>query len=84
MIKITVYGTKTCPHCINLKNWLSEESIEHTYYAVDENPIAASNLGRINTAGVVPFSTIEFADGKIENVVGFDKEKFESAVKADK
>jgi glutaredoxin len=84
MIKITVYGTKTCPFCVKLKEWLDDESIEHTYYDVAENPIAAINLERINTAGVVPFSTIETADGKIENVVGFDKDKFNSAIKADK
>lgn len=84
MIKITVYGTKTCPHCIHLKRWLDEKSIEYTAYDVDENPIAAANMQRIGKQPYVPFSTIELEDGKMETAVGFDKEKFEKLIKEDK
>ena len=76
MLKITVYSTETCPHCINLKRWLDDQSIKYDSYNVDENPIAASNLARLSDAGIVPFSTIELANGQIEKIIGFDKERF--------
>lgn len=84
MLKITVYSTTTCPHCINLKRWLDSKSIKYDGYNVDENPIAAANMERISKQNFVPFSTIEFSDGKVEHVAGFDRAKFEAALEADK
>ena len=81
MVKITVYGTKTCPYCIKLKKWLDDRGIEYASYDIDENPIAAANMHRISKQDYVPFSTIELSDGKIENVLGCDTEKFEAVLK---
>ncbi len=81
MLKITVYGTKTCPYCIKLKKWLDEKSIEYVSYDIDENPIAAANMYRISKQSYVPFSTIELPDGQIENVLGCDTAKFEAVLK---
>lgn len=79
-MKITVYSTTTCPYCVMLKKWLESKSIEFTNYMVDQNPIAAQNM--VNPSGQmgVPFSTIEYDDGKVEKILGFDRPKFEAAL----
>lgn len=83
MIKITVYSSDHCFHCTNLKKWLDDKSVKYTTYNVDENPIAAANMQRIGKQPYVPFTTLEFDNGKIETVVGCDVEKFEKFIKQD-
>lgn len=83
-MKITIYSTKTCAHCISLKRWLDEKSVKYTEYRVDENPIAAQNMVRLSGQMGVPFSTIEYDDGKQEKILGFDRPKFESVINATK
>lgn len=79
-MKITVYSTTTCPYCVMLKSWLQSKSVDFTNYMVDENPIAAQNM--INASGQmgVPFSTIEYDDGSVEKILGFDRARFEAAL----
>lgn len=79
-MKITVYSTTTCPYCVMLKNWLESKSIEFTNYMVDLNPIAAQNMINLSGQMGVPFSTIEYEDGKVEKILGFDRSKFEAAL----
>lgn len=79
-MKITVYSTKTCPYCAMLKSWLQSKNIEFTNYNVDENPIAAQNMVNLSSQMGVPFSTIEFDDGHIEKILGFDRHKFEAVL----
>ncbi len=79
-MKITVYSTKTCPYCNMLKSWLNSKSIEFTNYSVDENPIAAQNMVRISGQMGVPFSTIEYDDGSMEKILGFDRHRFDLAL----
>ncbi len=81
-MKITVYSTTTCPYCVMLKNWLDSKSVEFTNYMVDSNPIAAQNMVNLSGQMGVPFSTIEFDDGRIEKILGFDRSKFEAILKA--
>lgn len=75
-MKITVYSTKTCGYCTMLKKWLDEKGIEYTIYYVDENPIAANYMFEISGQRSVPFSTIEKDDGKVVNISGFNRIKF--------
>lgn len=79
-MKITVYSTTTCPYCVMLKRWLDEQSIEFTDYMVDHNPIAAQQMVNLSGQMGVPFSTIEFEDGKMEKILGFDRQKFAAAL----
>lgn len=79
-MKITVYSTTTCPYCVMLKRWLEEQSIEFTNYMVDRNPIAAQQMINLSGQMGVPFSTIEFEDGKMEKILGFDRSKFAAAL----
>ena len=79
-MKITIYSTKTCAYCNMLKKWLDEKSITYSVYSVDENPMAAQNMVRISGQMGVPFSTIEYEDGQIVNILGFDRQKFDAAL----
>lgn len=79
--KVTIYSTTTCPYCVMLKGWLEGKKIEFTEYLVDYNRIAADNMVRLSGQMSVPFSTIEYADGSTEKIVGFDRGRFESALK---
>ncbi|MFZ2545203.1 MAG: glutaredoxin domain-containing protein [Candidatus Saccharimonadales bacterium] len=79
-MKITIYSTTTCPYCVILKRWLESQSIEFTNYMVDKNPIAAQHMVNISGQMGVPFSTIEYDDGKTEKILGFDRQKFEAAL----
>jgi glutaredoxin len=63
-----------------LKKWLDEKSIEFIAYDVDENPIAAQNMVRISGQRSVPFSTVENDDGKVVNISGFDRFRFNEAL----
>lgn len=79
-MKITVYSTKTCAYCTMLKRWLDEKKIDYTAYSVDENPIAAQNMVRLSGQMSVPFSTVELDDGRVVNISGFDRMKFNDAL----
>ena len=81
-MKITIYSTTTCPYCVMLKNWLDSKSIEYTNYNVDENPIAAQNMVSLSGQMGVPFSTIEYDDGQMEKILGFDRPRFEAALRS--
>lgn len=63
-----------------LKNWLESKSVEFTNYMVDQNPIAAQNMVNLSGQMGVPFSTIEYDDGRVEKILGFDRSKFEAAL----
>lgn len=78
-MKITVYSTTTCAYCMMLKRWLDDQKIVYTNYLVDHNPVAAQNMVRLSGQMGVPFSTIEFDDGSMEKIIGFDQNRFELA-----
>lgn len=79
-MKITVYSTTTCPYCVMLKKWLESKSVDFTNYMVDQNPIAAQHMVNLSGQMGVPFSTIEYEDGKVEKILGFDRPRFEAAL----
>lgn len=63
-----------------LKSWLASKSVKFTDYMVDQNPIAAEHMVNLSGQRGVPFSTIEYADGTVEKILGFDRPKFEAAL----
>jgi glutaredoxin len=63
-----------------LKGWLNDKSIDYTNYNVDENPFAAQMMVSQSGQMGVPFSTIEYDDGTIEKILGFDRPRFEAAL----
>jgi glutaredoxin 3 len=80
IMKITIYSTTTCPYCVMLKSWLQSKSVEFTDYLVDKNPIAAEHMVNLSGQMGVPFSTIEYDDGSMEKILGFDRPRFEAAL----
>ncbi len=81
-MKITIYSTRTCPYCNMLKSWLDKKEISYTNYNVDLNPMAAQAMVALSGQMGVPFSTIEYEDGRTEKILGFDRLRFEAALKA--
>ncbi len=79
---ITVYSTTTCPYCVMLKRWLDDKKIPYKDYMVDKNPIAAQNMVQLSGQMGVPFSTVEYEDGSMEKILGFDRPRFERAIQA--
>ena len=81
-MKITIYSTKTCPYCHMLRRWLDDKAIDYTNYNVDENPMAAQAMVNLSGQMGVPFSTVEYGDGQMEKILGFDRPKFEATLQA--
>ena len=75
-MKITVYGTMTCPYCYALKDWLDGEKVKYDFHFVDHDRKMAAEMAELNADGGVPFSVVEFDGGSKENILGFDREKF--------
>lgn len=80
-MKITIYSTTTCPYCVMLKKWLDDKKIVYTDYMIDQNPYAAQMMLQHSNQQSVPFSTIEHNDGTIDKILGFDRPRFEAALK---
>jgi glutaredoxin len=75
--KITIYGTTTCAYCFALKDWLDETGFNYDYYFVDQDQQKADEMIAISGGNsAVPFTTITFEDGRVEPVLGFDRDKF--------
>lgn len=83
-MNITIYSTTTCPYCVMLKRWLDDKKVKYTDYLVDQNPVAAQNMVHLSGQMGVPFSTIEYEDGSMEKILGFDRSRFEAALAAAK
>ena len=76
-MKITVYSTRTCVYCNALKSWLDQKGVKYNEKRVDESLSDAKKMVKLSGQMGVPFSTIEFDDGRIEKVLGFDRPRFE-------
>lgn len=72
-MNITVYSTTTCPFCVQLKQWLDKKGISYANYSVDRNPYAAQMMIQQSGNRSVPFITIEYEDGTMDKIRGFDR-----------
>lgn len=66
--KVIVYSTPTCPHCISLKEFLKEKSIDFENIDVSSDTIKADEMVKKSGQMGVPVVDI---DGDV--VVGFDQ-----------
>lgn len=71
MANVTVYSTDTCPHCVAVKEYLSQKNIPYTEKNVQKDVNARKELMSMGHMGV-PVIVI---DG--EEVVGFDRAKLD-------
>ncbi|MCX5708374.1 MAG: thioredoxin family protein [Candidatus Omnitrophica bacterium] len=73
--KILVYSTPTCPHCIRLKQFLSENKVDFINYDVSVDREKADEMIKKSGQMGVPVTDI---DGQL--VIGFDKEQIKSVL----
>lgn len=79
-MKITVFSTTTCPYCKMLKSYLQEKGFDYVEKFVDQDDSARDEMAEISGGFLgVPYTVIE-KDGDKDTVVGFDKEKINSAL----
>lgn len=73
--KILVYSTPTCPHCIQLKQFLADNKITFENYDVSVDHDKANEM--IKKTGQMGVPVLDI-DGQV--IVGFDKEKIKQAL----
>lgn len=66
--KVTVYSTATCPYCIMVKNFLTEQKVPFENIDVGKDREAAKVM--IDKSGQMGVPVLDI-DGKI--IIGFDK-----------
>jgi glutaredoxin 3 len=77
-MKVTIYSTATCPYCKMLKDYLTAKGVSYTEKLVDSDEIAKEEMMKASGGFLgVPFSIVSRSDGTNENVIGFDKGKFD-------
>jgi len=75
--RIKIYSTTTCPYCQLEKMWLKEKGIEFEDTLVDINPLETQKMIEKTGQMGVPVTEIEFEDGGIEYVIGFNRERLQ-------
>ena len=73
--EVKVYSTKTCPHCVRLKEYLNDNKIEFEDIDVSEDQEKAREMVDLTGQMGVPVIVI---DG--EAIVGFDRAKIQKAL----
>ncbi|MDP8299781.1 MAG: glutaredoxin domain-containing protein [Candidatus Tantalella remota] len=72
---VIVYGTPTCPYCVRVKEYLTENSIEFENVDVAEDNNRVQEM--VDKSGQMGVPVIDI-DGEI--IVGFEKEKISQAL----
>lgn len=74
---ITVYGAEWCGFCHMVKRYLDDKKVSYDYIDVDKDP--AKGMEAVEKSGQrgIPVTDI---DGEI--IVGFDRPRIDSALKA--
>jgi glutaredoxin-like YruB-family protein len=75
MAKVLVYSTPTCPWCIRVKQFLTDNKIGFENYDVSADQAKAEEM--IQKSGQMGVPVVEI-DGTI--IVGFDKERIKSTL----
>jgi glutaredoxin 3 len=73
--KVLVYSTPTCPYCVRLKQYLTENKVAFEEYDVGVDKAKADEMVQKTSQMGVPVIDI---DGKI--IIGFDKPKIKEAL----
>jgi glutaredoxin len=77
-MQITIFSTSTCPYCGQLKEYLDQNKIPYTEKTIDTDEASRKEMSSISGGFMgVPYTVIDFDDGRRETVVGFDKGKLE-------
>lgn len=69
--EVIVYSSNTCPHCVTVKEYLSDKGVAFTEKNVSVDAAARKELMK---KGIMAVPVVEI-DG--ETVVGFDRDRIE-------
>lgn len=75
-MKIILYSTHTCPHCILARDFLKENNIKFEEIYVDDDPEKAREM--VKKSGQLGVPQIEINN---QMIIGFDKEKLKQLLK---
>ncbi|SDK02652.1 glutaredoxin family protein [Natronincola ferrireducens] len=73
--EVIVFTSNTCPHCVTVKEFLSQKGVSYTERNVQTDPSARKELMQ---KGFMAVPVVEIGG---ETIVGFDKDKIEELLK---
>ena len=79
---IKIYKTTTCPYCKMEAEYLESKGIKFEEIYVDKDPKAVEVMIAESGQMGVPFTVITKDDGSKISILGFDKQKLDSALVA--
>jgi len=79
-MKIKIYKTTTCPYCKMEAEYLQSKGIVFGEIYVDKDPKAVQDMIAESGQMGVPFTVITKDDGSKITLLGFDKQKLDSAL----
>jgi glutaredoxin len=68
---IKIYSTPDCVYCHALMEWFDEEGIKYEEHDASED----------DNISMVPVTRIDLKDGKVAEIVGFDRPAIKKALK---
>ena len=77
---ITIYSTATCGFCKMLKSYLNDKNVKYEVKMADEDQKIAEELYEKSGQLGVPFTVITDEDGSEEKILGFDRQKVDTAL----
>ena len=77
---IKIYKTTTCPYCKMEAEYLHSKGVVFEEIYVDKDPKAIEEMIAESGQMGVPFTVITKADGTKVTILGFDKQKLDSAL----
>lgn len=80
MKDVVVYSTATCGFCKMLKSYLNDKGVKYDVKMADEDQKIAQELYEKSGQLGVPFTVITDDDGKEEAILGFDRQRVDSAL----
>lgn len=80
MKNITIYSTATCGFCKMLKSYLNDKNIKYDVKMADEDQEIAKELYEKSGQLGVPFTVITKDDDTVENILGFDRKRIDTAL----
>ncbi len=79
-MKIKIYKTTTCPYCKMEAEYLKSKGVKFEEVYLDNNPKAVEEMIAESGQMGVPFTVITKDDGSKATILGFDKQKLDSAI----
>ncbi len=74
-MQVVVYTTPSCPYCVQVKDFLSQQGIQYNERDVSQDTAAAAEMVRLSGQRGVPVTVV---DGTV--VVGFDRRHLEQLI----